>query len=227
MIDLHQRATEPESLDIGVPEAAAMASLRDLRFVNRWMGGRGSLQRVVAPHLAAAARPSLLDVGCGAGDVAAFLARSADRPVRAVGVDLKLLHVRQAPLEVRPIVADVHALPFRPESFDVVLASLFLHHFDGPDVAHVLRDLYALCRRALVITDLRRARVPYLFGRLTFASLFESPVSVADGLLSIRRAFHDDELRTAFQDAGIPHVTIRRVFPYRLLAVAERRGDRA
>jgi hypothetical protein len=47
-------------------------------------------------------------------------------------------------------------------------------------------------------------------------------VSVADGLLSIRRAFRPDELRTAFKEAGIPAVRIQRAFPYRLVAVAER-----
>ena len=77
-------------------------------------------------------------------------------------------------------------------------------------------------RRALVVNDLRRARVPYVFGRAFFKLLFRSPVSVSDGLVSIRRAFLPGELRDAFAAAGIPAVAIRRTFPYRLLAVAER-----
>jgi hypothetical protein len=44
-------------------------------------------------------------------------------------------------------------------------------------------------------------------------------VSVHDGLVSIRRGFRAGELRAAFAAAGLP-VTIRRSFPYRLLAVA-------
>ena len=221
-MNLRRRATDPEELDLGVSDEEALDSLRDLRFVNRWLGGRGRLREAVSPHLEAAETPRLLDVGCGSGDVAAFLVRSATRPVRAVGADLKLLHVRQVPPEVRPLVADVHKLPFLERSFDVVLASLFLHHFDGAQPAAVLAKLYTLCRRALVVTDLRRAQVPYVFGRLTFSSLFRSRVSVADGLLSIRRAFTEDELRATFHEAGLPHALVRRVFPYRLLAVAER-----
>src|SRR5687768_9632890 len=99
MRSLASRATEPESLDVGVPEGEALASLGDLRFVNRWLGGRGRLLEAVRPHLQGA-RPLLLDVGCGSGDVAAFLARACGGSVRAVGADLKLLHVRQAPAEV-------------------------------------------------------------------------------------------------------------------------------
>lgn len=221
MLDLSRRATDPELLDEGVPEDEAVASLGDLRFVNRWLGGRRSLLDATLPHLDGP-RPTVLDVGCGSGDLPALLLAAVGRPLLAVGLDLKLLHVRQAPSEVQRVVGDVRRLPFSPGSFDVVTASLFLHHFDGREVAVVLRALYELARRALVVNDLRRARVPYVFGRATFRWLFRSRVSVEDGLLSIRRSFTPDELRDAFREAGIPHVAIKRRFPYRLVAVASR-----
>jgi hypothetical protein len=88
----------------------------------------------------------------------------------------------------------------------------------------LLRSLYALAARALVVNDLRRARVPYVFGRAAFPLLFRSRVSVEDGLVSIRRSFREPELRAAFAAAGIPSVRIERTWPYRLLAVAERLG---
>ena len=99
-------------------------------------------------------------------------------------------------------------------------ASLFLHHFDAGELPGLLRDLGQFARRAIVVSDLRRALVPYLFGRATFPLLFKTRVSVHDGLVSIRRAFRDEELRAAFAAAGMPAVEIRRVFPYRLVAVA-------
>lgn len=221
MIDLGRRATEPERLDLGVGEAEALASLADLRFVNRWLGGRRGLLRAALPYLDAP-RPRLLDVGCGSGDLPVLLRQAAGGRLVAVGVDLKLLHVRQAPHGVLPVVADVRRLPFAPRSFDVVTASLFLHHFDGGDVARVLAALWAIARRALVVNDLRRARLPYAFGRATFPWLFRARVSVEDGLLSIRRAFTPAELRGAFAEAGIDAVRVERRFPYRLVAVAER-----
>jgi SAM-dependent methyltransferase len=222
LADLGRRATEAESLDVGVSEAEALRSLADLRLVNRWLGARRRLRRLVLPHLQASAHPRLLDVGCGSGDVSADLVQASPRPVQAVGLDLKWLHVRQVPPAVLPVAGDVRALPFPPRSFDVVLVSLFLHHFDDPDVPGVLRGLYALARRALVVTDLERAQVPYLFGRAFFRLLFRSPVSANDGLLSIRRAFRREELLSAFASAGLGHARIVRAFPYRLLAVAER-----
>lgn len=220
MIDLRQRATDPELLDEGVPAAEAVRSLGDLRLVNRWFGGRRSLLRAVRPFLDSIPSPRLLDVGCGSADLPALLLRVTPARLLAVGLDVKLLHLQQAPREVQRVVGDVRSLPFAPGSFDVVTASLFLHHFDPPEVAGVLRSLFALARRALVVNDLHRAWTPYLFGRAVFPFVFRSRVSVNDGLISIRRAFRPAELRAAFAEAGIPDVRVERAFPYRLVAVA-------
>ena len=222
MIDLARRATDIERLDEGVPDDEALRSLADLRFVDRWLGNRRAFSAAVLPFLRAAAPPRILAVGCGSGDVLSALRRASGARAIAVGVDLKLLHLKAAPPDILRVVADARRLPFLARSFDVVTASLFLHHFDAPDLPDVLRGLYDLARRALVVNDLRRARVPYVFGRMFFKRLFRSPVSVSDGLLSIRRAFRPGELADAFAAAGIPGVRIRRTFPYRLIAVAAR-----
>jgi len=216
--DLRRRSTEPELLDTGVPDEEVARSLDDLRFVHRWLGARHRLLAATRPHLEAGG--TLLDVGCGSADLPAFLLAHVPSPGLGVGLDVKLAHLREPPASVSPVVADVKALPFPEAAFDVVTASLFLHHFD--DVAPVLRRLYRLARRALVVSDLRRAAAPHIFGQLLFPLLFRSPVSVHDGLVSIRRGFRPAELRGAFEEAGIPNVRIHRCFPYRLLAVATR-----
>jgi len=216
---LEERSAEPEQLDGAVSDAETVRSLGDLRRVNRWLGARRALLSAVRPHLPPGGR--LLDVGCASGDVPAFLLARLPGPLLAVGLDVKAIHLRAAPPAVRRVVADVRALPFPDRSFDVVTASLFLHHFDSPTVATLLRGLARLARRALVVSDLHRAAVPHLFGWIVFPFLFRSPVSVHDGLVSIRRGFRPAELAHAFRQAGLASVTIRRRFPYRLLAVAE------
>lgn len=222
MPDLSRRAVESELLDTGVSEREALRSLADLRLVNRWLGGGHGLLRAVRSLLAGVPLPRILDVGCGSADLPHLIVKHSAVPVLAVGVDIKLLHLRQARLGLERVCADVRRLPFRPASFDVVTASLFLHHFDSNEIAGVLRALFGLARRALVVSDLRRASVPYFFGRAFFPLLFRTSVSVSDGLLSIRRGFTVGELETGFRDAGIEGVRISRSFPYRLIAVAER-----
>jgi len=222
VIDLRARATDPEALDLGVAPEEALRSLADLRFVNRWLGNRGRFLGAVLPYLRSSDRPRLLDVGCGSGDVAVALRRALGGTLAAVGVDIKILHLQAAPAELLRVVADAHRLPFAAGTFDVVTASLFLHHFDQSELPDLLRGLYALARRALVVNDLRRARVPYVFGKAVFPLLFRSRVSIEDGLISIRSSFREPELRAAFAAAGVPSVRIERSWPYRLLAIAEK-----
>jgi SAM-dependent methyltransferase len=222
VIDLRTRATDPEALDLGVAPDEALRSLADLRFVNRWLGNRGRFVGAVLPYLQGSARPRLLDVGSGSGDVPAVLRRALGGRLAVAAVDIKLLHLQAAPPELLRVVADARRLPFAPGSFDVVTASLFLHHFDQSALPDLLRGLYGLARRALVVNDLRRARVPYLFGRAVFPLLFKSRISIEDGLISIRSSFREPELRAAFAAAGVPAVRIEHNWPYRLLAVAEK-----
>lgn len=225
MIDLRRRSQDPELLDGDVPAAEMRRSLADLRFVNRRLGNSSRLIHTVLALLDGRPAPRLLDVGCGSGDLLARVSRLSPPRLLAVGVDIKQRHLELAPPTVRAVVSDVRQLPFPEGSFDVVMASLFLHHFDSAELAGILTALYAVARRALVISDLRRSRVPYLFGRVAFPLLFKSKVSVNDGLVSIRRGFHASELAAAFHEAGIP-VRIERNWPYRLLAVAQKSGDR-
>ncbi len=220
---LRERAREAELLDLGVAEDEALRSLQDLRFVNRWLGNARSVLRAVRPHLPPGGR--LLDVGSASGDLPLFLLTRLGGSPFAVAVDLKPLHFRFAPHLLHRVVADVRALPFEDRSFDVVTASLFLHHFPTPELPDLLARLFGLARRALVVNDLHRALVPYAFGRAFFPLLFRSRVSVADGLLSIRRGFRAPELRRAFAAASIPQVRIERRFPYRLLAIAVHRPE--
>jgi SAM-dependent methyltransferase len=219
--DLARRSRETELLDAGVPAEEARLSLADLRFVNRWLGDWRALRGAVTPLLAGQSAPRVLDVGSGSAQLASLL-RGVLRNAIVVAVDLKPLHLAEAPSSLHRVAGDARRLPFAAFSFDVVMASLFLHHFDDEELPSVLRCLFGQARRALVVNDLRRARVPHVFGQLAFPLLFRSRVSVHDGLVSIRRGFTPDELRKAFSDAGIRDVAIRRRFPYRLVAVARR-----
>jgi SAM-dependent methyltransferase len=218
--DLRVRSREEEILDGALPEEETRLSLADLRFANRWLGNRRSLRRAMRPYLEGGGR--VLDVGCGSGDVLCFLVPRLPPPLIAVGVDLKPLHLREAPCSILRVAGDALRLPFPDRCFDVVISSLFLHHFDAERLPVLLGSLFRVARRALVVSDLHRALVPFLFGRAFFPLLFRSRVSVEDGLLSFRRALNPAELREAFARAGVGPVRVARRFPYRLVALAER-----
>jgi ubiquinone/menaquinone biosynthesis C-methylase UbiE len=89
----------------------------------------------------------VLDAGGGKGRVAALaLARGA---ARAVTADLSLTMLAGARARHR-VAAHVAALPFRLETFDVVVCALVLGHV--ADLGRALEALAAVLRRARTVT---------------------------------------------------------------------------
>lgn len=217
-VDLSRRSTETELLDTGVPDADALESLSDLRVVNRWLGARDALLTAAQPFLRGP-RPRLLDLGCGSGDIPAFV-RGRLPHVLAVGIDVKRLHLAQVSPGLLAVRGDARRLPVRARAVDVVTLTHFLHHFDDDDAVPLLRDAARASRGAVVVNDLRRSAASHLLARLLLPALLRSPVSVADGLVSIRRGFTAAELAELFARAGLAAPTVRPRFPYRLVASA-------
>ncbi|ALC19603.1 methyltransferase domain-containing protein [Streptomyces pristinaespiralis] len=93
----------------------------------------------------------VLDVGCGPGTITADLAELV-APGRVTAVDAAegvleqaRAHVEQRGLDnVRFAVADVHALDFPDDSFDVVHAHQVLQHVGDP--VQALREMRRVCR---------------------------------------------------------------------------------
>jgi len=88
---------------------------------------------------------SLLDVGCGRGD----LLHEIDLPF-TVGTDLArrgIRHVR------RPAaISSMLQLPFPDRSFDVVLCAETLEHLDPSDLSRAAEELQRVARRCVLVT---------------------------------------------------------------------------
>ncbi|GAB3652175.1 class I SAM-dependent methyltransferase [Glycomyces tarimensis] len=105
-------------------------------------------RRLAADVTAAApADGAVLDIGTGPGVLLMELARSRpDLKLTGVDVSADMIDAARRNLGDTAAVrtADVAALPFDPESFDVVVASFTAHHWDDPlagaaEIARVLR----------------------------------------------------------------------------------------
>ena len=205
------------------------AALRDIRHVNRLLGGESILLDALRPLLDGVPRGGaveILDVGTGMGDLAlamARLARASGRDPRVVAVDIDPVTVEAASRHtaedgsVRVLRADALRLPFRDGSFDFVTCSMFLHHFDPASVATLLSSFRSIARRFVVVNDLRRHLVPWAFIGLAARVTRRHPMFVHDAPLSVLRGFTDGELREAASRAGEPAATVRRRWPFRLV----------
>lgn len=207
---LTHRNIVPELLGNLTPEQAE-PNLRDLRRLNRYFGGRQTLQSVLAPLLKPGMR--ILDVGAASGDHAAALADA-----EVVSIDISESHLRGA--AGQRVVADAFALPFAPGAFDIVMANLFLHHFEDAEIVGLLAQFATQAKVAVVVNDLERNRMAWSFLPLTAPFLGWDPVTIHDGTVSVAAAFHPGELSGLFDRAGMKGACIRRHRPwFRLSAV--------
>jgi ubiquinone/menaquinone biosynthesis C-methylase UbiE len=219
-----RRITSAELLDddLGTPEEIRV-SLDDLWRINRCLGGVSSTLRMLEHFLARTGIRSarILDVGAGDSRMAGHIRQKLlQRGIRAetVVLDRRLTHLasgRPAAASLLPVVADVFALPFPEQSFDVVMCNLFLHHFSGEKARELLRCLAGVASRAVLINDLERHILPYLFIRFGYP-FARSRLTRHDGPASVRQAYTRDELAQLAAEAGFMNFEAERVPLFRL-----------
>ncbi|MEP7358196.1 MAG: methyltransferase domain-containing protein, partial [Anaerolineales bacterium] len=206
------RDDQPEWLDQGRGSPRDVAiNLAEMARINRWLGGLPALTRHLYPRILAAASPvTVLDLGTGSAEFPARLAawaRARGRDVRVIAVDWAARNLavarRHARAGVSLLQADALQPPLPAGGVDFVISSLFLHHFAPAAAADLLRGAARLARRAVIMTDLVRGRLPMLAFRLVRPIFARHPLTSHDGLLSIRRAYVPRELRALAAAAGL------------------------
>ena len=106
-----------------------------------------SLTATILPHFRNGDR--VLDVGCGTGALGRTLMDSPDCPV---GVEVLGLESVKRGGEAIPVTPyDGRTIPFRDETFDVVLLADVLHH--EPEPHRLLEECVRVTRRLLLIKD--------------------------------------------------------------------------
>jgi hypothetical protein len=185
-------------------------SLRNIARSNRWFGGTAALcfgLRQVLRGIPPGTRVTLLDLGSGLGDLPRAAVRwAARRGVRLVpvGLDRNPIAAGLASSRGLPMmVACAGAPPVADKSVDVVSLSMVAHHFEPESVVQLARVCDRIARRAVVVTDLRRAGAAVIaFWVGAFVLRFD-PVTRADGRTSIRRGFTVGELAALLTRAGV------------------------
>lgn len=204
-------------------------SLEDLALVNRWWGSARILARFLLRAIRenAVARPVILDVGAGSGDVSRRIARSlarAGHPGLVVACDVQWRHVaagRSLSRDAFPsLCADAFELPLREKSVDWIVSTLFFHHFSPAENARLLASFARVTRHGFALLDLTRHLFPLAFISIA-GRLFKTRISLQDGVASVRQAYTPEEARRIARESA-SGARVNRVFPFRYLLSATR-----
>ncbi len=204
------RKLRPERMDSSDPETTARC-LKDLTRINALLGGYRSLCRVMRLLVPREEPFTVLDVGAASGDMGVALCKSFRNAV-VTSLDRRELHLRFG--HGQRVAADAFSLPFRPRSFDFVICSLFLHHFENEQATSLLARMRAVASRAVVVLDLERHPVPYYFLPATRLLLGWDAVTVSDGSISVEAGFRPGELLALARAAGAERPQVRRHWPW-------------
>jgi SAM-dependent methyltransferase len=224
-----QRSRQPELMDQpDLDPKAHEYALRGLERINFWSGA----SHVFWPGLRAVAqtlpqRPvRVLDLACGAGDVATRLWRKAQR----AGLSLQIDGCDRSPTALdyarqRAARRNANVSFFRcdllhdalPEGYDVLINSLFLHHLDEAEAETFLRRAAGVAGRVFMLSDLVRGSVGMILAYSVTRLLTRSRVVHVDGPLSVAGAFSEKELHQMAGRAGLHDATVIRHWPSRML----------
>jgi ubiquinone/menaquinone biosynthesis C-methylase UbiE len=118
------------------------------------------------------------------------------------------------------LVGDGRSLPWENGSFDVVHASLLVHHLEPSEAIAFLREAARLGRLGVVVNDLVRARHHWLGARVLLPLATRNRYTRHDGPLSVRRAYTRVELRALLAAGGLRPVAEVTAFAGHRVAIA-------
>ncbi|MGI8408540.1 MAG: methyltransferase domain-containing protein [Pyrinomonadaceae bacterium] len=201
-----KRSIRLERIDTGdyTPDEYARF-LHEIAFINRYLGDRRALRKTLLREIKTKniREFSVLDVGCGSGELLRYVAefaRGSGRTARLTGIDLNEISasitssVSHNFPEISSVSGDAFKLPFADGEFDYAISSLFFHHLADDQIPLVLNEMSRVASRGIFVIDLHRHPMAYVLYKLFCVVFRISPLVRHDGSLSILRGFSPAEL---------------------------------
>jgi 2-polyprenyl-3-methyl-5-hydroxy-6-metoxy-1,4-benzoquinol methylase len=228
MPDLTRRSEEIEVMDdLNCSGVEVDQTLRELEFINIWLGGNdvtlGAIKKIFQD------RPKEIvytigDVGCGGGDMLHLIHKWAHHKnfrLKLIGIDANpniisyaIKHSARFPgmqFESMNIFSD----QFKELKFDVIIGTLFFHHFRDDQLISFFKSLKNQVKVALVINDIHRHFLAYHSIKILTQLFSKSPMVKNDAPLSVHRAFRKEELQRILAEAGYDKFSIKWCWAFR------------
>ncbi|MFA4868380.1 MAG: methyltransferase domain-containing protein [Pedobacter sp.] len=215
-IDTRTRSEAPEIMDdFNLKGEILRDALDKIASINRLLGGNKVTLQGLELLLkddsnsiisnTAKKEITILDVGCGNGDMLRYLADYAEKKdlnFKLIGIDANaftIKHAKQLSVNydnISYLCADIFEECKQAKVYDVILCTLTLHHFKNEEILTLMNTFYEQSTLGIVVNDLHRSKTAYyLFTIFCFAFRLNK-MSKDDGLISILRGFKKDDLQS-------------------------------
>tara|TARA_R110000868_G_scaffold338866_1_gene599604 strand:+ start:508 stop:1221 length:714 start_codon:yes stop_codon:yes gene_type:complete len=206
LINTKQRTDAIEIMDdFSINGKILHRTLDTLANINKWLGGNkvtlNGLKKVLKYH--PKKEPlTIIDLGCGSGDMlrkVASFGKKGGYTFRLIGIDANkdaMVYARQLSKnypEISFTDCDVFSEEFESLTYDVVLSTLFLHHFDENQIINLLSSLKKRAKLGIVVNDLHRHPMAYYLFKMVCLTI-KNKMIIEDGLTSILRGFKRKDL---------------------------------
>ena len=199
-LDLRERSNEEEIMDDFSLEGNDFEDgLDQIANINYWLGGNNitiaSLKEIVKNSQKTL---KIVDAGCGNGDMCRQVAKFARKhgvKLSIIGIDANPGTIRYAGSlskkypEISYLTLDIFSDEFRALKYDILLATLTIHHFEDELLIPWMIQVAENAEKAVIINDLHRSKVAYRLFQLICFVFRMNELNRVDGLISIKRAF--------------------------------------
>lgn len=227
MIDFSRRSRQKELMDdLNCSGAELEQTLRELKTINRWLGGNKVTTDGLASLFKRSPQPTyqVADIGCGGGDMIQVMhdwSKKNHFQIDFSGIDanrniIELASVRLN--EKTPVswkVQNVFSEEFRIEKVDVLTCTLFTHHFTDEELVDLLTAFRQKARLGIVINDLHRHPLAYHSIKWLTRLFSNSEMVKHDAPLSVLRSFSREDWESILSKANIETFTLRWFWAFR------------
>ena len=179
LVDTSHRSSEMEIMDDFTMEGVLFRDTLDkLEIINRFLGGNSVTIKGLEKLLENQSKNKIItivDLGCGNGDIirdVAKFGRKNNYSFKLIGIDANSAAIEYAEelskeyKELSFETIDVLSEDFKKQSYDVVLCTLFLHHFKNAQLISFLKTITNKATIGVVVNDLHRHKVAYYLFKL-------------------------------------------------------------
>ncbi|MEM0995073.1 MAG: methyltransferase domain-containing protein [Bacteroidota bacterium] len=233
LVDLTHRSEEEEIMDdLDSSGEIIDQTLKELEIINRLLGGNQISVKALVQLLQQSAKKeiTLLDLGCGGGDILMLMAdwaRKHNYTIHFIGIDANpsiVAYARnncKAYPEISFQCLNIFSAEYRELDCDVVHASLFTHHFTQEQLFDLFQIFKQQAQLGIIINDLHRHTLAYYSIKWLTKFFSKSPMVQHDAALSVARSFRRDDIKAIMRSVQIEDYELRWKWAFRWKWVIE------